>query len=143
MHLLSAVTAVQKVVETLPHFQSPYLVDILLQICRLSSNTEEERSQLNLRLKALSHNLASTVSVRVLLPTFSMAYEKMVDTRPVCIGPLMEFLSDHLGALDKTDTTAYQQQAITFFLIALDYRTKHADVSWIANSLSLTWHPPK
>ncbi|XP_071799913.1 HEAT repeat-containing protein 1-like [Asterias amurensis] len=129
LHLMSAVTAVQKVIETLPHFQSPYLVDLLLQICRLSSNTEEEKSQLNLRLKALSHNLSSTVSVRVLLPTFSLAYERMVDTNPASIGPLMEFLSDHLGALDKTDMTAYQQQAITFFLAALDYRTKHADLS--------------
>lgn len=32
IYLLSAVTALQRVVETLPHFISPYLQDTLLQV---------------------------------------------------------------------------------------------------------------
>ena len=47
------------------------------------------------------------------------------------IGPLMGILSDHLVAMDKTDMTGYQQQAVAFFLVALDYRTKYADVSCV------------
>ncbi|XP_038070056.1 HEAT repeat-containing protein 1-like [Patiria miniata] len=127
--LLSAVTAVQKVIETLPHFQSPYLVDLLLQICRLSSDSEDEKSQLNLRLKALGHNLAGTIAVRVLLPVFSQVYDRMVDTHKGSIGPLMAVLSDHLSAMDKTDMAGYQPQMVAFFLVALDYRAKHADES--------------
>ncbi|XP_022087703.1 HEAT repeat-containing protein 1-like isoform X2 [Acanthaster planci] len=127
--LLSAVTAVQKVVETLPHFQSPYLVDLLFQICRLSCNAEDEKSQLNLRLKALGHNLASTVAVRVLLPVFSQVYDRLVDSHQDSIGPLMGILSDHLSAMDKIDMAGYQPQIVAFFLVALDYRAKYADKS--------------
>lgn len=33
IYLLSAVTALQRVTETLPHFISPYLQDVALQVC--------------------------------------------------------------------------------------------------------------
>uniref|UniRef100_A0A1A8FHP8 Family with sequence similarity 193, member B n=1 Tax=Nothobranchius korthausae TaxID=1143690 RepID=A0A1A8FHP8_9TELE len=36
VYLLSVVTALQRVTETLPHFISPYLQDITLQVCRLT-----------------------------------------------------------------------------------------------------------
>lgn len=32
IYLLSAVTALQRVIETLPHFISPYLQDVILQV---------------------------------------------------------------------------------------------------------------
>lgn len=37
IYLLSAVTALLKVAETLPHFLSPYLLDCLLQVSSLNS----------------------------------------------------------------------------------------------------------
>ena len=83
LQLLSAVTAVQRVAETLPHFQSPYLVAVLLQVCRLSANGEEDKSQLNLRLSAVAHQLASKVAARLLLPAFGQAYDAMADSEPV------------------------------------------------------------
>lgn len=33
IYLLSSVTALQRVTETLPHFISPYLLDATLQVC--------------------------------------------------------------------------------------------------------------
>lgn len=36
IYLLSAVTALLKVAETLPHFLSPYLMDCLLQVSHLT-----------------------------------------------------------------------------------------------------------
>lgn len=36
IYLLSAVTALLKVAETLPHFLSPYLLDCLLQVSHLT-----------------------------------------------------------------------------------------------------------
>lgn len=35
IYLLSAVTALQRVAETLTHFISPYLQDITLQVCQI------------------------------------------------------------------------------------------------------------
>lgn len=43
IYLLSAVTALQRVSETLPRFISPYLLDILLQVSTTSSASQLNR----------------------------------------------------------------------------------------------------
>ena len=43
IYLLSAVTALQRVSETLPHFISPYLLDTLLQVSTSSAPSEPHK----------------------------------------------------------------------------------------------------
>lgn len=38
IYLLSAVTALQRIIETLPHFISPYLQDVISQVSEASEN---------------------------------------------------------------------------------------------------------
>ncbi|XP_072026252.1 HEAT repeat-containing protein 1-like [Amphiura filiformis] len=128
LHLLSAVTSLQKIIETLPNFLSPYLLQLILQITKFSSNTEDEKSQLNLRLKAIRHRLATSVSARVMLPAIAQAYGDAADKRKESIGPLMSMLGDHMGALSNDDLHTYHSQIISFFLVALDYRAKHTEM---------------
>lgn len=49
IYLLSAVTALQKVSETLPHFISPYLLDTLLQVSSSSDTSEPPQDTHNIQ----------------------------------------------------------------------------------------------
>lgn len=62
--LLSALAALHKVVETLPHFISPYLEGVLLQVIHLEKITREmgSASQANIRLISLKKTLATKLS---------------------------------------------------------------------------------
>ena len=63
-----------------------YIFDVVflyLQVTKYSSNGEDEKSQLNLRLKAIRHRLATSVSTRVLLPAISQAYGQAAEKHKV------------------------------------------------------------
>nr|XP_020444378.1 HEAT repeat-containing protein 1 isoform X1 [Monopterus albus]XP_020444379.1 HEAT repeat-containing protein 1 isoform X1 [Monopterus albus] len=59
IYLLSAVTALQRVTETLPHFISPYLQDITSQVCRLTRLVETSCSSSSSSFAQLSACLTS------------------------------------------------------------------------------------
>ncbi|KAI8486292.1 HEAT repeat-containing protein 1 [Branchiostoma belcheri] len=151
--LLSALTAAHKVCENLPHFLSPYLLPLLLQVTRLSQLMSEaelfaQKSHITARLKAIRHCLASTIAPRILIPAVAQCYNELEkDTQPSrgsdlppafgCwaiqlavglggIGPLMSVLSERITTMSKDDVTAHQSQTVSFFMTALNYRAKHA-----------------
>uniref|UniRef100_A0AAR2J937 HEAT repeat-containing protein 1 n=1 Tax=Pygocentrus nattereri TaxID=42514 RepID=A0AAR2J937_PYGNA len=121
VYLLSAVTALQRTAETLPHFISPYLEATILQV-RYPEFAERLSScpQLAVRLSSLSSTLATKVPPRVLLPTLAKCYGSMNR-----IGPLMNILKEHIGHLEKEQLTSHQSELTSFFLSALDFRSKH------------------
>ncbi|XP_017566073.1 HEAT repeat-containing protein 1 isoform X1 [Pygocentrus nattereri] len=127
VYLLSAVTALQRTAETLPHFISPYLEATILQVTRLTQVAERLSScpQLAVRLSSLSSTLATKVPPRVLLPTLAKCYGSMVDSLQNRIGPLMNILKEHIGHLEKEQLTSHQSELTSFFLSALDFRSKH------------------
>uniref|UniRef100_A0A8D3E7J4 HEAT repeat-containing protein 1 n=1 Tax=Scophthalmus maximus TaxID=52904 RepID=A0A8D3E7J4_SCOMX len=120
IYLLSAVTALQRVTETLPHFISPYLQDVTLQV----SNTHflfhiiYIHLPLALRLAALRSSLATQLPPRVLLPTISKCYSNMLVA-------LMSILKEHITHMEKDQLSSHQSELSTFFLCSLDYRSKH------------------
>ncbi|KAM7370301.1 hypothetical protein PAMP_009861 [Pampus punctatissimus] len=130
IYLLSAVTALQRVVETLPHFISPYLLDTTLQVCRLtrlveasssSSSSSSATAQLSVRLTSLRSTLATKLPPRVLLPTLSKCYSVMVDQ----LGALMSILKGHIAHMEKDQLNIHQSELTAFFLTALDFRVEH------------------
>ncbi|KAM6951021.1 HEAT repeat-containing protein 1 [Aplochiton taeniatus] len=127
IYLLSAVTAMQRVAETLPHFISPYLHDIMLVVCHLSSKTLKASTlpQLAVRLASIRTTLATKLPPRVLLPTFTKCYGNMVDNKQNHLCPLMGILKDHIGQMEKDQLNSHQSELTSFFLIALDFRTQH------------------
>nr|XP_014340340.1 PREDICTED: HEAT repeat-containing protein 1 [Latimeria chalumnae] len=129
IYLLSAVTALQRMTETLPHFISPYLLDILTQVTHLAKTAVSmgPSSQLNLRMTSLQTTLATKLPPRVLLPAVAKCYNKHVDSHQGCLGPLMEILQEHIAHLEKEQLSSHQSELTTFFLKALDFRAEHSE----------------
>ncbi|KAG3257809.1 HEAT repeat containing 1 [Ictidomys tridecemlineatus] len=127
--LLSALAALHKVVETLPHFISPYLKGILSQVIHLEKITSEmgSASQANVRLTSLKKTLATRLSPRVLLPAISKTYKQIARNWENNMGPFMSILQEHIGVMKKEELTSYQSQLTAFFLEALDFRAQHSE----------------
>lgn len=131
IYLLSAVTALQRVAETLPHFISPYLHDATLQVCRLtrlmetSSSSSSSFAQLSIRLASLRSTLATKLPPRVLLPTISRCYNTMVVDKKSQLGALLSILKEHIAHMEKDQLSFHQSELTTFFLTALDFRSEH------------------
>lgn len=133
IYLLSAVTALQRVTETLPHFISPYLHDTTLQVCRLtrlletssSSSSSSSFTQLSTRLSSLKSTLATTLPPRVLLPTISRCYNSLVVNKKSQLGALLSILKEHIVHMEKDQLNFHQSELTTFFLTALDFRSEH------------------
>lgn len=127
IYLISAVTALQHVSETLPHFISPYLQDTISQTTRLTLLAERLTScpQLTVRLMSLSNTLATKVPSRVLIPTISKCYCSMVDKQQNHLCPLMNILKEHIAQMDKDQLNNHQSELTSFFLSALDFRAQH------------------
>ncbi|KAM6323789.1 HEAT repeat-containing protein 1 [Aegotheles albertisi] len=129
IYLLSAVTALLKVAETLPHFLSPYLLDCLLQVVRLEKIVVEfgPSSQISLRVTSLETILATRLAPRILLPAVTKCYSEVANTRKICLGPLMNILKEHIVCMEKEHLISHQPELTAFFMKALDFRTEHAE----------------
>ncbi|NXK98660.1 HEAT1 protein, partial [Formicarius rufipectus] len=128
IYLLSAVTALLKVAETLPHFLSPYLLDCLLQVVRLEKIVAEfgPSSQISLRVASLKTILATRLAPRILLPAVTKCYSEVAHTRKSCLGPLMNILKEHIVGMEKEQLISHQPELTAFFMKVLDFRTEHA-----------------
>ncbi|XP_030304092.1 HEAT repeat-containing protein 1 [Calypte anna] len=129
IYLLSAVTALLKVAETLPHFLSPYLLDCLLQVVRLEKIVVEfdPSSQISLRVASLKTILATRLAPRILLPAVTKCYSEVATTRKNCLRPLMSILKEHITGMEKEHLISHQSELTALFMKALDFRTEHAE----------------
>ncbi|XP_041341384.1 HEAT repeat-containing protein 1 isoform X1 [Pyrgilauda ruficollis] len=129
IYLLSAITALLKVAETLPHFLSPYLLECLLQVVRLEKIVAEfgPTSQISIRVAALKTILATRLAPRILLPAVTKCYSEVLHTRKNCLGPLMNILKEHIAGMEKEHLISHQTELTAFFMKVLDFRTEHAE----------------
>uniref|UniRef100_UPI00398EA4BE HEAT repeat-containing protein 1 isoform X2 n=1 Tax=Pristiophorus japonicus TaxID=55135 RepID=UPI00398EA4BE len=129
IYLLSAVTALQRVAETLTHFISPYLLEMLVQITHLTkvSSRTGHSLQLDLRLTSLRTTLATKLASRVLLPSVSKCYDKLADTHQSYLGPLFDILKEHINHMEKEQLNSHQSELTLLFLKALDFRADHLE----------------
>ncbi|XP_062938968.1 HEAT repeat-containing protein 1 isoform X2 [Cynocephalus volans] len=128
VYLLSALAALHKVVETLPHFISPYLEGVLSQVVCLERVASETgaASQASVRLTSLKKTLAATLSPRVFLPAVNKTYEHIEKNWKNHMGPFMSILQEHIGVMKKEELASHQAQLTAFFLKALDFRAQHS-----------------
>ncbi|KAF4800678.1 hypothetical protein TURU_041932 [Turdus rufiventris] len=129
IYLLSAITALLKVAETLPHFLSPYLLECLLQVVRLEKIVAEfgPSSQISVRVSTLKTILATKLAPRILLPAVTKCYSEVLHTRKNCLGPLMNILKEHIAGMEKEHLISHQPELTAFFIKVLDFRTEHAE----------------
>uniref|UniRef100_A0A7N6BI18 HEAT repeat-containing protein 1 n=1 Tax=Anabas testudineus TaxID=64144 RepID=A0A7N6BI18_ANATE len=122
IYLLSAVTALQRITETLPNFISPYVCR-LTRLVETSSSSSSTFAQLSARLASLRSTLATKLPPRVLLPTLTSSLT--LGVLQAQLGALMGILKEHIAHMEKDLIIVHQSELTSFFLTALDFRAEH------------------
>lgn len=125
--LLSSVTTLQKILDVLSLFISPYLEKLLCEICNLTSKWQDaddsKTGPFVTKMKNIREKLGSSIPSRVLIPSVDASY-KILNTKAKynSIGPLMEILSESLTHLKGAEIQQDLPELTTFFLYALEFR---------------------
>ncbi|XP_053600509.1 HEAT repeat-containing protein 1 [Plodia interpunctella] len=132
--LLSTVTAITKIVESLPLFLSPYLQKILYEYAILLAKwqTQDQEcskvSGLLAKLTTIKKRIAASIPPRVLIPVANETHRLLLEKENYeAIGPVMSVLADSFANVTTADFTALQQDLTAFFLSALQLRSDAVD----------------
>ncbi|CAG9784650.1 unnamed protein product [Diatraea saccharalis] len=132
--LLSTVTAISKIVESLPLFLSPYLQKILYEYAILSAKWQtfdQECSKVSAvvnKLVNIKKKIASSVPPRVLIPVANETHQSLLEKENFeAVGPIMSVLAECFSNMTTADFATLQQDLTTFFLSALELRTDATD----------------
>ncbi|KAI0235015.1 HEAT repeat-containing protein 1 [Lamellibrachia satsuma] len=122
--LICALTALHRITSSLPHFLSPYLVDIILAVCQMSNLVSPadklKKSQASIRLSGVRHQIATAVSPRVLVPALSDCYSRLLIDNHDGVLLLMEILRESIESMSKDDLAAQHNALVTLFCSVLD-----------------------
>ncbi|XP_052747082.1 HEAT repeat-containing protein 1 [Bicyclus anynana] len=128
--LLSSVTAISKIVESVPLFLSPYLQKILYEYALLLSKWQagdQECSKVSAivsKLINIKKKIALSIPPRVLIPVANETHHLILEKRNLdAIGPVMSVLADSFANITTADFTALQHDLTSFFLSALQLRS--------------------
>ncbi|XP_063617922.1 HEAT repeat-containing protein 1 homolog [Cydia splendana] len=132
--LLSTVTSLAKIIESLPLFLSPYLQKILYEYAILLAkwqSYDQECTKVTAivtKLMAVKKKIASSIPPRVLIPVANATYQLLLDKEKyVAVGPVMAVLAESFANITSSDFTALQQDLTAFFLSALQLRSDSVD----------------
>lgn len=128
-------TAIHKIVETLPLFLSPYLVQLIcslsliwakLDAAALAASQDSQRKLM--KLEAIWKKLANSLTLRILIPMITQSYQCVIGSRDTlpAVGPLMQLLTESLTHLTGADIQPFQNDLGTFFVDALQYRSDNS-----------------
>jgi U3 small nucleolar RNA-associated protein 10 len=127
--LLSSITAVQKIFNTLPLFLSPYLEKLLYELSILASRwgdsaTEERLQPIANKLASLRQQIGASIPPRVLIPVLGQSYNRLISKSAFgAISFLMDVLGENLNRLNGPEISANLPELTNFFLNALQFRT--------------------
>lgn len=128
--LLSTVTAIAKIVESLPLFLSPYLQKILYEYSILFAkwqNEDQDCSKVSAivgKLSNIKKKIAESIPPRVLIPVVNETHQLLLEKENFnAIGPVMSVLAVSFANVTTADFTALQQDLTAFFLTALQLRS--------------------
>lgn len=132
--LACLITAVQKIVGTLPLFLSPYLVDLIVRLSQIwdrvleQSDKDPKRTAILTRLNNIWEKLSSTLQLRVLIPIIDQSYKQLVgEENPIGIGPLMKLLSQSFEQQTASNISSFMPEITSFFIVALQFRCDHTE----------------
>ncbi|XP_046399312.1 HEAT repeat-containing protein 1 [Ischnura elegans] len=117
---IGVVTAVQRVVESIPNFISPYLRTLLVRLCLFTSQQSSgevvdsdmqiKNEQLSLKLASIMNKVSSAIPLRVLIPAVSDSYAILSEGKypaPEAVIPLkdgvkrMKLKSEEVGTKEE------------------------------------------
>ncbi|KAG5894567.1 hypothetical protein JTB14_021549 [Gonioctena quinquepunctata] len=128
--LKSIVTTVEKILDSMPLFLSPYLEKLLVEISILLSKWDVSDSQQKsqpfiIKLNSIKHKIGSTIPLRVLLPTVEECYNRLVSKKCYrATSALMDILSEGVAILKGSDINNNLTELTNFFLNALKFRAE-------------------
>ncbi|XP_043266082.1 HEAT repeat-containing protein 1 [Colletes gigas] len=125
--VVSIVSALQKIVDSVGNFLSLYLDQLLFELARLNSlYTDTEHPKIGVvvsRLKATTQKLSSCISLRVLLPAVNRTYDTLLAKKTYqCIPALMTVLAESFNSVQPADLSAAIPDLGIFFLKVLQFR---------------------
>ncbi|XP_078047491.1 HEAT repeat containing 1 homolog l(2)k09022 isoform X2 [Augochlora pura] len=125
--LVSIVSALQKIVESVGNFLSLYLDQLLFELARLNSSyTDTEHPKIGVvvsRLRATTQKLSSCIPLRVLLPAVNRTYDTLLGKRSYeCVPALMTVLAESFNSVQPGELSAAIPDLGTFFLKVLQLR---------------------
>lgn len=127
--IIYIVTGIYKIIEALPHFLSPYLVDLIVSLSKvwskLQGHSTPDAQRKIAKLDMIWKKLTKVLTLRVIIPMIDQSYKKIIKENEEigAIGPLMQLLADSLANLSGTDIVPFQNDLGTFFVIALQFRS--------------------
>lgn len=127
--LLCTITTIQKIVDSLPLFLSPYLEKILCEISYFSAKYATETDDQKItpianKLKNIKQKIGTVIPSRVLLPAIEQSYEVLLQKdRYDSVGSLMDVLGECLKNLKPAEIQAILPDLTNFFLKALQFRS--------------------
>ena len=127
--LYSAVSALLKIIETVPLFLSPYLSKIIWELTRLSPGLKViQDAKITLTTGKISKiwtSLAQLVPTRVLVPAIDEVYDKIMHKELyTSIEPLMELMYEIFQNVEGKDVKSYQSELTEFFIKAMQFRSE-------------------
>ncbi|OWR49436.1 putative bap28 [Danaus plexippus plexippus] len=138
--LLSTVTAISKIVESLPLFLSPYLQKILYEYAILLAKWQEQDQECSKvsavvsKLVNIKKKIAGSIPPRVLIPVTNETHQIILEKENYsAVGPVMSILADSFANVTTADFNALQQDLTSFFLTALQLRSDASNKKVDAN----------
>lgn len=131
--ILPIVTSILIIVETLPLFLSPYLVNIIVSLSQIWSGLLQLPASDDIQKKLVTldqiwKQLANVLTLRVLVPMIDQSYNKLVaDNECAAVGPLMKLLTVRLLNLTGTEIVPFQNELASFFIDALQFRSDNME----------------
>ncbi|XP_050461226.1 HEAT repeat-containing protein 1 [Cataglyphis hispanica] len=125
--VISIVSALQKIVESLGNFLSLYLDQLLSELTMLSSlYTDTEHPKVDIiisRLKMTTQKLSNCIPLRVLLPAVNRTYQILLNKKSYqCIPSLMSVLAESFESVQPADLKMEVDNLANFFLEVLQFR---------------------
>lgn len=125
--VISIVSALQKIVESLGNFLSLYLDQLLSELTMLSSlYTDTEHPKVDIivsRLKMTTQKLSNCIPLRVLLPAVNRTYQILLTRKSYqCIPSLMNVLAESFESVQPADLKVEVDNLASFFLEVLQFR---------------------
>ncbi|CAG4972998.1 unnamed protein product [Colias eurytheme] len=140
--LLSTVTAISKIVESLPLFLSPYLQKIIYEYAILCAKWQSQDQECNKvsaivsKLVTIKKKLANSIPPRVLIPVANETYQLIISKQKYdVVGPVMSVLADSFTNITTADFTTLQQDLTSFFISALQLRCDAGEQNVDANTI--------
>lgn len=133
--LLSSLTALSKILDSLPLFLSPFLEKILSEFstlnCKFNLETDDPKVQpIVSKIAHIKEKIGNLIPLRVLIPNLTKVYDNKVNSNDFeAIEALMDILTKSINSVQAADLQNNSAELNTFYMGALDFRIAAVNVS--------------